>query len=160
MASYNITLIMGLCGFLLLNARVAWAKVEEEVEELVGESLTSSHFQSGSGEMVCPHSQASSNCHAKLVAIGAGLLAGGAVVGYFVGTYLTARKARCNGKIKLDTDKVVDSTDIEDIGEKKAFCRCWKSEKFPYCDGSHNKHNKDTGDNVGPLIVSGKKEAS
>ncbi len=33
------------------------------------------------------------------------------------------------------------------------FCRCWKSNKFPYCDGSHNKHNQVTGDNVGPLIV-------
>ena len=31
--------------------------------------------------------------------------------------------------------------------------RCWKSKKFPYCDGSHAKHNAETGDNVGPLIV-------
>ena len=31
--------------------------------------------------------------------------------------------------------------------------RCWKSKKFPYCDGSHAKHNTVTGDNVGPLIV-------
>jgi hypothetical protein len=23
----------------------------------------------------------------------------------------------------------------------------------PYCDGAHAKHNADTGDNVGPLIV-------
>ncbi|KHJ89424.1 zinc finger CDGSH type, partial [Oesophagostomum dentatum] len=43
---------------------------------------------------------------------------------------------------------VVDTVDVEDIGEKKAFCRCWKSEKFPYCDGAHTKHNKETGDNV------------
>jgi CDGSH-type Zn-finger protein len=33
------------------------------------------------------------------------------------------------------------------------MCRCWKSAKFPRCDGAHNQHNKDTGDNVGPLIV-------
>ena len=33
------------------------------------------------------------------------------------------------------------------------FSRCWKSKKFPYCDGSHAKHNTETGDNVGPLIV-------
>ena len=25
--------------------------------------------------------------------------------------------------------------------------------QFPYCDGSHNKHNEETGDNVGPLLV-------
>ena len=31
--------------------------------------------------------------------------------------------------------------------------RCWKSKKFPYCDGAHNAHNKATGDNVGPLII-------
>lgn len=26
--------------------------------------------------------------------------------------------------------------------------------QFPMCDGTHVKHNKDTGDNVGPLIIS------
>ena len=25
--------------------------------------------------------------------------------------------------------------------------------QFPLCDGSHNKHNEDTGDNVGPLVL-------
>ena len=25
--------------------------------------------------------------------------------------------------------------------------------QFPHCDGSHNKHNAETGDNVGPLIT-------
>lgn len=33
------------------------------------------------------------------------------------------------------------------------YCRCWKSDTFPLCDGAHVAHNKDTGDNVGPLIV-------
>jgi CDGSH-type Zn-finger protein len=32
-------------------------------------------------------------------------------------------------------------------------CRCWLSNKFPLCDGSHVKHNKETGDNVAPAIV-------
>merc|ERR1719415_312973 len=49
--------------------------------------------------------------------------------------------------------RVVDTIDIEDMGDKGVFCRCWKSKKFPYCDGSHSKHNTETGDNVGPLIV-------
>lgn len=35
--------------------------------------------------------------------------------------------------------------------------RCWKSGTFPLCDGKHVEHNKATGDNVGPLIVSGPK---
>ena len=34
-----------------------------------------------------------------------------------------------------------------------SILRCWKSKKFPYCDGSHAKHNSLTGDNVGPLII-------
>merc|ERR1712029_1100370 len=60
---------------------------------------------------------------------------------------------RCNNKIKLDQPKAVDTVDVEDLGSKGVFCRCWKSNKFPYCDGSHNKHNAETGDNVGPLII-------
>merc|ERR1712038_732544 len=61
--------------------------------------------------------------------------------------------ARCNNKVKMDSPKVVDTVDIEDIGSKGVFCRCWKSNKFPYCDGSHVKHNAETGDNTGPLII-------
>jgi len=61
--------------------------------------------------------------------------------------------ARINNSIKLDSPKVVDTVEIEDIGDKAVFCRCWKSKKFPYCDGSHAKHNELTGDNVAPLIV-------
>ena len=31
--------------------------------------------------------------------------------------------------------------------------------QFPLCDGSHNQHNADNGDNVGPLkLVMGSKE--
>lgn len=30
--------------------------------------------------------------------------------------------------------------------------------QFPYCDGAHTKHNEETGDNVGPLIIK-KKDA-
>jgi len=62
-------------------------------------------------------------------------------------------KGTVNCDIKKDKDKVVDSFDIEDLDKKTVFCRCWKSKKFPYCDGSHNKHNECTKDNVGPLIV-------
>lgn len=34
---------------------------------------------------------------------------------------------RCNKEIRLSEGKVVDSIDVEDIAEKAAFCRCWKS---------------------------------
>lgn len=63
--------------------------------------------------------------------------------------------------IGADKAKVVDFVDmtaeetvcaIEKNG-KLVMCRCWRSKKFPYCDGSHVAHNKKTGDNVGPLIV-------
>lgn len=43
-------------------------------------------------------------------------------------------------------------------GDKKVYCRCWLSGTFPLCDASHVAHNKETGDNVGPLIVSVEKE--
>ena len=41
-----------------------------------------------------------------------------------------------------------------EAGKKKVYCRCWQSGTFPLCDGTHMEHNKETGDNVDPLIVS------
>ncbi|XP_012061131.1 PREDICTED: probable tubulin polyglutamylase TTLL9 [Atta cephalotes] len=63
---------------------------------------------------------------------------------------------RVNLKVKKDIPKVVDTVDIEDISEKAVFCRCWRSENWPYCDGTHGRHNKECNDNVGPLIVTKK----
>lgn len=70
------------------------------------------------------------------------------------------KPSKVNLKIKQDEAKVVDIVDcgeIENLAQfkdgKLVMCRCWRSEKFPYCDGSHVKHNAETGDNVGPLIV-------
>lgn len=65
---------------------------------------------------------------------------------------------RVNNKIRMDEAKVVDLLDIEDISEKAAFCRCWKSKNWPYCDGSHGEHNKECNDNVGPVVVSRKQK--
>ncbi|XP_026774511.1 CDGSH iron-sulfur domain-containing protein 1 isoform X2 [Pangasianodon hypophthalmus] len=78
-----------------------------------------------------------------------------------VGTYLLTRyfssrsdsKGKVNLEINKDSAKVVHSFDIEDISKKAVYCRCWRSKKFPYCDGAHTKHNEETGDNVGPLII-------
>jgi len=38
-------------------------------------------------------------------------------------------------------------------GTTVAFCRCWQSGRFPYCDGTHKKLNAETGDKVGPVVV-------
>uniref|UniRef100_A0ABK0LTC3 CDGSH iron-sulfur domain-containing protein 2 n=1 Tax=Rattus norvegicus TaxID=10116 RepID=A0ABK0LTC3_RAT len=59
-----------------------------------------------------------------------------------------------NLKIQKENPKVVNEINIEDLNlTKAAYCRCWRSKTFPACDGSHNKHNELTGDNVGPLIL-------
>ncbi|XP_023124604.1 CDGSH iron-sulfur domain-containing protein 1 [Amphiprion ocellaris] len=84
-----------------------------------------------------------------------------AIGGFLVSHYLSRRgckKGQVNASISKDSPKVVHSFDMEDIGTKAVYCRCWKSKKFPYCDGAHAKHNEETGDNVGPLIIK-KKDA-
>ena len=69
-------------------------------------------------------------------------------------TQLNAQQKRINNKIDLDSPKVATMEKFaRDDKEKKVYCRCWKSETFPLCDGSHMKHNKEFEDNVGPLIV-------
>nr|XP_048307479.1 CDGSH iron-sulfur domain-containing protein 1 isoform X2 [Myodes glareolus] len=62
-------------------------------------------------------------------------------------------KAMVNLQIQKDNPKVVHAFDMEDLGDKAVYCRCWRSKKFPFCDGAHIKHNEETGDNVGPLII-------
>ncbi|PAA83174.1 hypothetical protein BOX15_Mlig029580g1, partial [Macrostomum lignano] len=70
------------------------------------------------------------------------------------GSSASSRSQPVNWSVQKDKDKVVNTVDIEEIsGDKVCMCRCWRSKQFPYCDGTHNQHNKDTGDNVGPLIV-------
>ena len=51
--------------------------------------------------------------------------------------------------------QVVDAVAVpSDISGKQAvYCRCWRSDTFPLCNGAHVKHNAATGDNVGPLIL-------
>lgn len=86
---------------------------------------------------------------------------------FFSGAKADAKSAkfRVNRHVKLEKDKVVDFLSVPDVEDlvtkgkgKCLVCRCWKSKKFPLCDGSHVKHNKETGDNVGPLVIQEKKE--
>ncbi|GMS92250.1 hypothetical protein PENTCL1PPCAC_14425, partial [Pristionchus entomophagus] len=73
-----------------------------------------------------------------------------------IGYMICARSrtySRFNNMIKVTNRKVTDVIDIEDIGDKKAYCRCWKSKTWPYCDGAHSKHNRETGENRGPIVV-------
>ena len=79
-----------------------------------------------------------------------------ALLGAYVIYQFVKRDKRCdwvNKNIQKDLAKIATPVDIEDLGDQTAFCRCWRTKNWPYCDGSHNQHNKCTGDNVGPLIV-------
>ncbi|XP_065224480.1 CDGSH iron-sulfur domain-containing protein 2 homolog [Planococcus citri] len=73
-------------------------------------------------------------------------------VSYVTYRYINPRSP-VNPKTKKESPKVVDAFDIEDLGDSTAFCRCWRSSKFPYCDGAHNGYNIAACDNVGPLLI-------
>ncbi|TDH69259.1 hypothetical protein CCR75_002581 [Bremia lactucae] len=74
----------------------------------------------------------------------------------------STKPGRLNRKVQLEKEKVVDFISLPDVEEiiktkgKCTLCRCWKSKNFPYCDGAHLKHNKETSDNVGPLVLTAK----
>lgn len=93
---------------------------------------------------------------------GLAVTAGATAVGYMIYKLLFCKGKCCKPKVNLDfqkdNPKVVHAFDIEDLGDKAVYCRCWRSKKFPFCDGAHAKHNQETGDNVGPLIIK-KKDA-
>uniref|UniRef100_A0A8D1FI88 CDGSH iron-sulfur domain-containing protein 2 n=1 Tax=Sus scrofa TaxID=9823 RepID=A0A8D1FI88_PIG len=85
------------------------------------------------------------------------IAAGTAAIGYLAYKRFYVKdhcnKSMVNPHIQKDNPKVVHAFDMEDLGDKAVYCRCWRSKKFPLCDGSHIKHNEETGDNVGPLII-------
>lgn len=56
----------------------------------------------------------------------------------------TAIQEKINTQIDLDSPKVVNMEEVAQ-GEKKVYCRCWKSGTFPLCDAAHVEHNKETG---------------
>lgn len=50
-------------------------------------------------------------------------------VTYNIKSPCVGSSSRINEKIDKSNPKVATMVDIEDLGEKTAFCRCWKSEK-------------------------------
>ena len=69
-------------------------------------------------------------------------------------TPVVGQSGRINKKQKpTEKEPIVTAVKKADVPDKAAFCRCWLSDKFPRCDGSHKKHNEATGDNVGPMVV-------
>ncbi|XP_008485576.1 uncharacterized protein LOC103522248 [Diaphorina citri] len=54
---------------------------------------------------------------------------------------------------KNHADKIVDYFDKPNLTDFTAFCRCWRSRDFPYCNGFHHDYNKLLGDNVGPILI-------
>lgn len=67
---------------------------------------------------------------------------------------VVVRAEAINPDIRKTEEKVVDSVVVTDLAKPLTpYCRCWRSATFPLCDGSHVKHNKATGDNVGPLLL-------
>ncbi|KAG9445115.1 hypothetical protein H6P81_016455 [Aristolochia fimbriata] len=64
------------------------------------------------------------------------------------------RSESINPAIRKEEAKVVDTVQIAELSKPLTpYCRCWRSGTFPLCDGTHAKHNKETGDNVGPLLI-------
>lgn len=58
----------------------------------------------------------------------------------------------------LNDNQHPDRHQLDLEGDKIALCRCWKSKKFPYCDGSHRQYNQEHNDNLGPVIVCAKED--
>lgn len=58
-----------------------------------------------------------------------------------------------NDGSKAEKEQLSVAHNSADGDKGVALCRCWKSDTFPRCSGAHNKHNKETGDQLGPVTV-------
>lgn len=59
--------------------------------------------------------------------------AGAAAVGYLAYKKFISKDRCCNAMVNLhiqkDNPKVVHAFDMEDLGDKAVYCRCWRSKK-------------------------------
>ena len=63
------------------------------------------------------------------------VVGGLAALGYVTYQLVSGKKnSQINLEIKKDSKIVVDSVDIEDLGDKVAYCRCWRSKKVSNCN--------------------------
>ncbi|XP_071105076.1 CDGSH iron-sulfur domain-containing protein 2 homolog [Haliotis cracherodii] len=79
-------------------------------------------------------------------------------IGQSARSLIFGRSQVCNPMIRKGEPKITDVIVREDLmkEDKVSFCRCWRSKKWPYCDGAHKYHNRATGDNVGALVIRSK----
>ena len=47
----------------------------------------------------------------------------------FYDTYITKTSVMINKSVRKFDRRVIDTIDIEDLGEVTNFCRCWKSKR-------------------------------
>lgn len=62
-------------------------------------------------------------------------------------------KSMVNPHIQKDHPKVVHAFIWEDLGDKTVYWTLLEVQSSHSVMGSHTKHNEETGDNVGPLII-------
>lgn len=92
------------------------------------------------------------------IAIGIGI---GFLLANLMMSLVQPKAVLVNPAIEKDNPKVSTSCTVKDIEDlvnnskkgKVSYCRCWRSTKFPYCDGAHREYNERCGDNTGPLTI-------
>lgn len=61
----------------------------------------------------------------------------------YVTFILFRKKDKVNKAIEKDSNKVVHTLDIEDIGKKTVLCRCWRSQKVCFISNCFTKFNSN-----------------
>uniref|UniRef100_A0A3B3QXG3 CDGSH iron sulfur domain 1 n=1 Tax=Paramormyrops kingsleyae TaxID=1676925 RepID=A0A3B3QXG3_9TELE len=85
---------------------------------------------------MCSHSMSKAEWIAAI-----SLAAGTTAVGILVYKTFFSKDKCCKSKVNLDLQKdnpkVVHAFDIEDLGDKAVYCRCWRSKKVMMMQGYH-----------------------